>query len=122
VTQTAKIVALKPFSGSYPCKHEDADTVATVYAEKEGGIVKSLQPRKRYAGRVAVTRHARAEEIDAAKNGKLPSHVELHPSKLQVTVHPVPAVIEVPEDVAAELVKRGLARRYEQDAGPLGTG
>lgn len=115
--------ALKPLVGSYECTAAEADTIEDVLVDGENGeIIKKRRARKRYRGFVDVERRATVAEIQAAIEGRLPPNIEVLGAipKLAITtdgaVAPMmvkehAAHFAVPQELADDLVKRGMAER-----------
>ena len=120
VAKSETLVAIRPlaaFCGSYACTLADGDTVSTIFVEDEKGeIVKRRQPRKRFHGRVGFSRTLARDEFEALKSGGQPAAVEGFTAEVDLAVkviryEPIDAIVRVPPDMAADLVKRGLAER-----------
>lgn len=118
--------ALKPLVGSYECTAAEADTIEDVLVDGENGeIIKRRRARKRYRGFVDVERRATVAEIQAAIEGRLPSHIEalgtipkvaqaVDGSVAPLMVREHADTFSVPADLADDLIKRGLAERARQ--------
>jgi hypothetical protein len=87
-----------------------------------GNIVKRKIARKKYAGFISVERQASVFEIEAAIEKRLPKNIEIlgaipksastpegKPYPLRIRVHAAP--VELPAEVAADLIARGLAEK-----------
>lgn len=113
MTKLVELMPLKPFVGSYPCSVSEADTIVDTYGENDQGeIVKRKQPRKRYTGFIPIARMMTPAEVEDAKAGRLPPNiVPSDDGSATCTVFPIPRTVEVPEEIARDLVARGLAER-----------
>lgn len=121
---------LSPFVGSYPCSLADADVITDQFVEDEatGQIVKRRVARKHFKGVIEVVRAATHDELLAIKNDTLPASIAVHGdiAKLKqviaaalaeqrptpvvtVSIMPTERTVRVPANIAADLVKRGLA-------------
>lgn len=120
-TATIEVRALQPVVGSYPCPISECDFINDVFTENADGIViKQKQPRKRYFGRISVTRRLSVHEIEAALRNELPANIEPIDPEWRRGVKPgaqtMPEVIAVfhaetfmlPVEIAKDLVSRGL--------------
>lgn len=121
---------LRPFVGSFRCALADADYVDDVLDETPAGIVKIKQPRKRIIGRIAERRALSLGEIEASLRGELAANIQIEqPEMLKgirpgaasmptiyATVHPVPATVHLPPDMAADLEKRGIVEIVSKPA------
>lgn len=115
--------ALKPLVGSYECTAAEADTIEDVLVDGENGeIIKRRRARKRYRGFVDVERRATVAEIQAAIEGRLPPNIEVlgaipkvavsvDGSVAPMMVREYAAPFSVPQELADDLVKRGMAER-----------
>lgn len=131
IIELTEVKPVAPFCGSYPCALDQADTIDDALVEKpDGTIVKEKQPRKRFVGLIEVTRYATAEETALIATGReLPEGIALagnaqpdHVAKasmkgqsqaVRVVEYPKQRTVMVPTDIAAALVRRGLAELVE---------
>ena len=120
-TKLVAIECISPFGGSYVCELGEADVVNEEYvADPVTGIVtKKAVPRKYYKGLVPVDRWMTSTEVDLWKAGKLADHIKPHLNDkgemdpkfgARCTEFPPEPFVWVPQDLADDLVKRGLAR------------
>ena len=107
-----EVRALSPFVGSYECDLADADSVDDIVVQTSLGLEKKKQARKRYMGKVAVTRFAHDHETATiAQGASLGANIEVMPGGKLITIHA--DTVKVPEAIALDLVKRGLAERVK---------
>lgn len=120
---------LKPFVGSYPCPMSEADAVIVVYDENDHGeIVKKRQGRKRFSGEVGYSRQLAAsdlKEIDKAKaENREPQIygagnyvVTIDTKSNMVHFDTTKAFVDLPKDMATDLINRGLAEKAKRPRG-----
>jgi len=109
--QLVEVRALKPFCGSYKCALEDADTVDDGIEEKDGVVIKTRVPRKRFMGTIPTERRATQEEFDAWKAGAPPEGLEFSDDGRLIITRYGNEIVKVPADMASSLITRGLAER-----------
>ncbi len=124
--QLVEVKPLAAFVGTYQCALADADILDDVLVERDGMVLKDRIPKKRIHGRVDIQRRLAPVEIEAALAGELPGNIELldpgvlkkiKPGRLDtapdVMVIEKAPTVKVPEEIAEDLIKRGLAVKVE---------